>query len=350
MAVLLSGVSPCAPDSLATGGFPTTWGRSAPAPLINALYRQVDTTLSETSSRIKDELVLVVQHENWLQRFLNALHDLPSLLQMHACLVEKMNNSHASREDLRKLVAAAESFLIRRAVTIRLITRVGQSCGLTLLVKKYTAGSGWRLNVFDDMRDCFIITDALFLALNEMDVSLKQCASVARKGYQDAYLRLQGLLLAYMEIYKVRLALECTCMHAGRSRTPHPGFPTVVYSWVHDRPRIFPHVILMDRGTSLSQALRTQVVTTSRAWHELRMSLIKQDDIHTIEDNWDMLSAVPLQAVYTGHSGLCRVLHLIGTARPNLHTPTYHVNNRNQWEWVNVDEEFWPDIKLVTGQ
>ena len=67
-----------------------------------------------TSVRVKSELLCCARHEHELQRFLNALHDLPALFVMHKQVVRDMGNTRASRVSLKTLVACAEKFLIRR--------------------------------------------------------------------------------------------------------------------------------------------------------------------------------------------------------------------------------------------
>ena len=317
---------------------------SAPLPLIRALYCQMDESLASISVRINAELILVAQHENVLQRFLNALHDLPVILEQLSLITRTLGDTHASQEGLRKLVASAESFLARRAIAIRL---TGQTCSLPHVVTKYLAGGGRRLATHHWLREGTVVTDTLSCALNEMRVVLRLCATIARTAYQTSYRSLQGLFREYIDIDKIRCALGITCMHALRCKSPHPGYPTVIYNWVHDRPRIFPHVIIMKRGLSLMQVLATQFVVTSQAWNVLRRSLHSHDEVHSVNDNWDMRVAVPLQAAFMGHSGICRVLHLIGTARPSLRTRSYHVNDNMQWEWVSEDEDAWTDIRVV---
>ena len=344
MCDVLRKFSCAAANSLRPCSGPMIASASAPAPLITALYCQMDASLASISARINAELILVAQHENVLQRFLNALHDLPVILEQLSLITRTLVDTHASQEGLRKLVAAAESFLARRAIAIRL---TGQTCSLPLVVKKYLAGGGRRLATLHGLRERTVVTDSLFFALNELRVVLRLCATIARTAYQTTYRGLLGLFREYIDMDRVRGALGSTCMHALRCKSPHPGYPTVIYNWVHDRPRIFPHIIIMKRGLSLTQVLATQFDVTSPAWNVLRRSLHSHDEVHSVNDSWDMRVALPLQAVFMGHSGICRVLHLIGTARPSLRTRSYHVHDNMQWEWLNEDEDAWTDIRVV---
>ena len=72
-------------------------GACAPAPLIMALYGHMDSSLAITSGRLKAELLSCARHENELQRFLNALHDLPFLYEQRRRLVVDMGNTFTYR-------------------------------------------------------------------------------------------------------------------------------------------------------------------------------------------------------------------------------------------------------------
>ena len=150
-------------------------GACAPAPLIMALYRHVDSSLTVTSERLKAELLCCARHENELQRVLNAVHDLPLLYEQRHLLVADMNSAFTYRDlttaslavlpigtlltprsfarhcghmvgrnalvslcrkSLKTLLSNAETFLIRRGVTLRLV----DTSSLARIVREFSVG------------------------------------------------------------------------------------------------------------------------------------------------------------------------------------------------------------------
>ena len=324
-------------------------GGSAPAPLISALYCELDSTMARTAGLLKADLFCCAHHENELQRFLNALHDLPTLDVLHKRLVHNMGDPHASRQCLNSLVAWAESFLIRRGGTLRLI---GHRCSLALRVEECNPqgriNARWRQGVYADLRDCWVITDGLHDAIAELRATLKQCASIARRSFHVSYGRLIGLLQEHNDVDRTRNALGSTCLNAVRFKTSHPGSPSVIYNWTGSRPRIFPLVVFMETGTSLKSALSAQFVCTSALWHDLRSCLGKGKNVRSFQESWDNDSSFSLHEVFPNRSGVCRVLHLADVGTPTVGLSGFcPFSETGRAERESEDQQQWNDYTAL---
>ena len=327
-------------------------GGSAPAPLIAALYCQLDSALVATTGCVKSELLCCARHENELQRFLSALHDLPALFELHHDLVRDMGNTRASRLALRTLVACAETFLVRRDATLRLI---GHTCSLSHTVKDCDpirrVYSIWQHDVFADLNECWVIADALLAGFEELCRTLKQCATTSRTTYLASYNRLLCTLRKYNDIDRIRCALGNTCRNALRLKTSHPGYPTVIYNWACARPRIFPHVVFMEPGTSLMTCLSAQFVSTSPLWHELRRCLGTKVGVLSFQENWEHDTSIPLRMSFPERMGVCRILHLYEyidtTVVPARVFRNFRIGQQMHLEIIPDDSHSWDDYSML---
>ena len=369
-------------------------GVCAPAPLIKALFQQADSSLEYTSQRIKHELSCCAEIENALQRILNALHDLPLLFDQRNILVSDMEKVFsfrglisarmaedfrdgqlttprclaeqcginvgnnvlvaACRESFRTLLANTGSFLIRRGIILEELVDVSN---LARIVREYSAVGQMRLifqqsvsgfslysGIFNtDLSECCIISDALFKALSELRVSLKQHATITREAFHRCWERLHYWFREYRGWDKIRSALVSSCKQSARCVTTHPPMPTVLYDCVRPRPRLFPFVINIQRGTSLEQAIVSQFDDSSRVWQQLRNNFLNNVAVRSFGERWDLGSSVAIRSIFSGRTGSCRVLHV---AVSNFNLPdqggawdSWQVTNTNQLAMDNEEDE-----------
>ena len=206
----------------------------------------------------------------------------------------------------------------------------------------------WQHDIFADLKECWVITDALFAALVELSTTLRLCASTSRATFQASYCRLQCVLQEYNDIDRVRCALGITCKNADRHKTSHPGFPTVVYNWACARPRIFPLILFMETGSSLMQTMSAQFVSTSPLWHELRCCIGCRPNVRSFQENWDYDTSVPLREIFPKRMGVCRILHVFECGDTTVAPAcNFRVNHEMHLEWMTEESHVWADHSML---